>query len=1262
MTKKKISHRATKNIEILVLMCFFLSGLTGLIYEVLWTRMIVKIIGSAPFAVSIILTIFMGGLGLGSYIASRTIDRIKEPIRLVRIYGILELVIGAYGLAIPVLLTAFKPLFAVLYNQLFSNFMLYNLLTFVGCSVLFCIPVICMGATLPILCRFYVTKLSHLGTHAGRLYGLNTIGAALGALLCGFWLINFLGVGGSLIFAVLVNGIIGLSCLLAKYKAETRKAAANQAAFGSQKSLQTNEAERTTLPEYQRVVNGALVIFAVSGFCAMAYEVIWTKLLGLIIGPSTYSFTIVLVTFILGLALGSMIFGWLADKSSKTIWLLIFTQITAAFFALGVSQLLGNSQLFFAKVIFNFKDQFTLLSVLKAVILFAFMILPTLCLGATFPLVGKIYTQSISKVGRSIGLAYSINTIGAVLGSFCAGFLLIPLLGKEMSLSLVIALQLLASLIIAAIILDKKKESILKWVSVAAPEQFGLFLCFHFPMWNRYLLSEGRYYRFDEIETDLKHRGWLETLLQGPKILTRLAYGKLVYYGDGIGGFTTVRKYAGPLGGVEYILENSGKADASSRGDMTTQTLVAHLPMLFHRNPKTVMVLGLASGITAGEILHYDIERLDVIDINKQVVAASNFFLPWNNNVLSDPKTNLIIQDGRAHLQLTKQKYDVIISEPSNPWMAGLATLFTRDCFALAKNRLNEDGIFVQWLQAYEMDWPTFALVGRTFAEVFPNSLLALTEPSTISQDYLLVGFKGRNRLTLDSAKQKLSCIQQSKNVTLRDPRLLYRLIASEDLNRLFGQGPVNTDSRPRLEFAAPKLMYNDDPMIISNIKDKKWLSPVTINIVERVTTNVDAQIDFAAYAVSLYEPFYDMVDLSKATPSQKERFFKLMETYAAKNLIDYPIFTDDKLKQRCISIQIETIENNIELMPDKALSYSYLANLYYGEDMLDEAITNYSKSLQFEPDSASAHGNLGHALFRQGNFEEAIKHYKEVLRIKPYLADVHNDLGRARAHQGNLEEAVKHYTEALRIRPDFADAHSYLGCALAQQDNLDEAITHFCEALRIRPDFADAHNDLGSALAQQGNDEEAIKHYTEALRIKPDFVIAHNNLGILLALQGKLDGAITHYTKVLQIEPNFASAHYNLARTLVEVDKIPEAITHFKETLRLRPDWVAPMNNLAWLLATYENPKFRDGAEAVQLAKQACKFTNYEQPELLGTLAAAYATAGRFSEAVATAEDGLQLARSSRKRELTEEIQNCLRLYKAGQPYIEPSPRVSSD
>jgi spermidine synthase len=747
MTRNEIPPVSISKITLLVLVCFFFSGTTGLIYEILWTRMIVKIIGGAPFAVSIILTIFMGGLGIGSYLSSRTIDRFAVPSTLVKIYGALELAIGAYALAIPALLTAFKPFYALLYNQLFSHFMLYNLLTFIGCFIILACPVICMGATLPVLCRFYVTRLSHLGTHAGRLYGLNTIGAALGALLCGFWLISILGMWGTLVFAVSINAIIGSACLLSSRTMGLPQETADVAAPQSKEILQETAQEETVLPEYPAAVNGALVIFAVSGFCAMAYEVIWTKLLGLIVGPTTYSFTIILVTFILGLALGSVFFGFLADRIKRPIHLLICTQLAAALFALLLSQLLGNSQFFFAKLMYHFQDNFALLNISKAGILFGLLVLPTLCLGATFPLVGKIYTKSVLKVGRSIGFAYAINTVGAVSGSFCAGFVLIPLAGKEKGLSLVTGLQILTSLLIAAFVLGKEKRTMLRRVWLTVPALIGILLCLHFPLWNRYLLSEGRYQRFEPIQAKIEGSGWLEALLKGPEILADSANYKLVYYGDGIGGFTTVVKHAYPMGNIQYVMLISGKPDASSREDMGTQTLSAHLPMLFHKNPKTVMVLGLASGITAGEVLYYPIEKLDVIDINRQVIKASQYFLPWNNNVLADPKTNLIIQDGRAHLLLTRQKYDCIISEPSNPWMAGLAALFTRDFFALAENRLNQDGIFVQFIHSYQMDWPTFALVGRTFAQVFPNSILVSVITTPYGADYLLVGFKGNNRL-----------------------------------------------------------------------------------------------------------------------------------------------------------------------------------------------------------------------------------------------------------------------------------------------------------------------------------------------------------------------------------------------------------------------------------------------------------------------------------------------------------------------------------
>jgi spermidine synthase len=1045
----------------LVLVFFFFSGVTGLIYEILWTRMIVKIIGGAPFAVTIILTVFMGGLGLGSYVASRTIDRIQEPLKLVRIYGLLELIIGLYALAIPLLLVAFRPLQAVLYNQLFSHFMLYNFLTFVSSVIILIIPIICMGATLPILCKFYVTGLSRLGTHTGRLYGLNTVGAAAGALICGFWLLDVLGELGTLMTAVIVNVTIGLACQALYFRAKKFPLVHVRVDLDTEES-RPKEALYKTMPQKSSfVLNSALIIFAVSGFCAMAYEVIWTKLLGLIVGPTTYSFTIVLVTFITGLGLGSFVFGWLADRLRDPLRLLIITQIAACLFVIGTSQLLGNSQLFFSKLIYSFRDQFVLLSLLKAALLFLFMVFPTLCLGAAFPLVGKIYTPSVSKVGRSIGFAYALNTLGAVLGSFCAGFVLLPLLGKENSLSFLISLQLLASLVIAFLLFGIKMKSIKKLAPLALSAVLGLILCVYYPSWNQKLLSSGKYNRFDYIEPAIRNTGWLESLLRGKEILLRYDKGEVVYYGEGIGGFTTVIKTPDALGNLEYSMANSGKMDASSRGDMKTQTLLAHLPMLFHHSAKKVMILGLASGITAGETLLYPIEHVDVLEINRQVVQASDFFLPWNNDVLSNPKANLIIQDARAHLQLTKQKYDVIVSEPSNPWMAGLATLFSRDFFKIVKERLRGDGVFVQWLHSYNMDWATFSLIGRTFAEIFPKNALVSTAPFPEGRDYLLVGFKGESGLFLKNAQKNHPYIERSNNVSLTDPRLLYRLIVSEDVRKLFGQGPINSDNRPQLEFAAPMLMHLNDSEIVEKLQEKKWLTPQTESIVQELLADVDSQIDFARYVLSLYMPFPDMVDLGGATTEQKESFFKLMEAYCSKNPVDYSIFGNEELAGRCRTIQINAIEQKMDIMPVQSNSTFYLANLYYAIRRLDKAITYYSQSLRTQHDNFYAHNNLGYALMLQGRYKEAGEHFIEALRINPDFAEAHRNLGYNLAAQGKLEEAAREYRTALRLLPRNHTLYNDLGVILARMGKLEEAEKHFREALRIKPDFAEAQKNL---------------------------------------------------------------------------------------------------------------------------------------------------------------------------------------------------------
>lgn len=329
-----------------ILACFFLSGVAGLMYEVLWVRMIDKVIGSAPFAVATVLSVFMGGLALGSYGAARHIDRLSSKKALLKLYGGVEIAIGIYALILPQLIEWVKPLYSLAYNALFHYFWPYQVLTFAGCCVLLIIPTTLMGITLPLLCRFYVVRLGHLGVRTGRLYGLNTAGAAVGAVLCGFVLIRVLGVWGTLLVTAGTNFFVGSLCILLAKKATP---AASEGVGSTSGDIWDPPSYSGTSPDGDgpdKTMTWALWIFAVSGFSSMAYEVFWTRLLGLIIGPTTYSFTIVVATFIVGLALGSVIFGWLGDRSKNPFLLLAITQVCAAFSALGVSQFLGTNHFF----------------------------------------------------------------------------------------------------------------------------------------------------------------------------------------------------------------------------------------------------------------------------------------------------------------------------------------------------------------------------------------------------------------------------------------------------------------------------------------------------------------------------------------------------------------------------------------------------------------------------------------------------------------------------------------------------------------------------------------------------------------------------------------------------------------------------------------------------------------------------------------------------------------------------------------------------
>ena len=324
------------------------------------------------------------------------------------------------------------------------------------------------------------------------------------------------------------------------------------------------------------------------------------------------------------------------------------------------------------------------------------------------------------------------------------------------------------------------------------------------------------------------------------------------------------------------------------------------------------------------------------------------------------------------------------------------------------------------------------------------------------------------------------------------------------------------------------------------------------------------------------------------------------------------------------------------------------------------EGIAHFEQAVRLKPDYAEAHYNLGIALGLAGRIPEAIAHYEQALRIKPDYAEAHNNLGTVLMQSGRLPEATEHLEHALRVKPDYAKAHYNLGTALMQSGRIPEAIEHLEQALRIKPDYAEAHYNLGIALAKAGRIQEAVGHWEQALRIKPDYAEAHNNLGTVLMQSGRMPEAIEHLQQALRLKPDDAGAHSKLGAALIVTGKAHDGRRQLEEALRINPDLAEAQNDLAWMLATLPPAEGGDPVRAVSLAQRACELSGNRAPGNLDTLAIAYAAAGRFDAAVATAQKAINLARSAGEAQLVKEIEARLELYRSGRAY-SPSTGVTS-
>jgi spermidine synthase len=799
--------------RLLVALAFTVSGFTSLVLEVVWSKALAQLLGSTLYSVSTVVAAYLGGLALGAWISGRFVHRLARPLRL---YGWLETGVGLYALVSLVLVHALDPWVGSAYAALGPASPVYLALRVALAALVLLVPTVLMGATLPALVSWATRGGAGFGASLGRLYGLNTLGAVAGAALAGFKLIPSLGLENTTLVAGAVAITVGSSMLVLGGRAAAGAPGAEPAPWTS--------ATETNPPGSSRAV--ALVLFGLSGAVALVFEITWARVFGLIFGSSVYSFALVLASYLLALALGSVLWGGrLAD--SPTPWrAFAFLQIAVGAGAAVGLWVLPHLPRIFLAALMERHNQLGSLFLFQTGLASLVTFLPCLAFGALFPVGTRLVAAGRLEGACATGVAYAVNTAGTLTGSLAAGFLLLPTIGVHatwvgaallsVGLGIVawrmsVAHEKAAPAHAAGPPARAKKpapkprsaglEGLL--VPLAALVTVGVVAA---PPWNRSLFTLGVF------RTAFLMTSGLRTPEAALKNMdARLANDEILFYREGIHGVVSVHADRGNPGVLN--LRVNGKPDASTGADIATQVFLGHVPMLFAPPHARVCVIGQGSGVTARAALTHDPERLTVVEIEPQVVRASHFFDAWTDTVLADPRVELILEDGRQHLLHSGRRYDVIVSEPSNPWIAGVNNLFTTDFYGRVKQALTPRGVFCQWVQFYELSTLAQASLLSSFAKVFPQG-----EAFFINYDLLLVapppgakvpGERLFVRGTGSPVERYLHRFQLDGDGAVAGIHLGH----VQDLLAHLPAAPLNTDDRPYIEYRAPLDLYQVPPV-----------------------------------------------------------------------------------------------------------------------------------------------------------------------------------------------------------------------------------------------------------------------------------------------------------------------------------------------------------------------------------------------------------------------------------------------------------------
>jgi spermidine synthase len=940
--------------------CFFLSGATSLLFEVLWSRQFVTVFGNSSYAISIVLCAYMAGIGLGGLFGGRLADSVT---RRTLAFALVQAAVALCALAIPPMLDWMRFVVPTLPALSPHSLLVSTLARFALSFAILVVPCFLMGTTLPLLVRVVTDSDKTIGSRIGLLYCVNTLGAALGCLAGGFWMIGTFGLRGTNQLAVGVNFVIAILALALSRRADT----ALSAIPVPLSTPHTEKIDRNEEPEVFAWLLLALAFF--NGFAGLACEVLWIRYMSFIVN-STYVFPTILCVYLLGAGLGGLVYGLLAGRIRR---LALTLGVVEMLLALSVPATFITSVFLFAGGPPPPLEQ-------KGMALLI-VLLPTVLMGMAFPLLCAVYGRRVQTLGRRIGLLFAVNTIGTVLGALLPIFVFIPFLGIQLSLRLTSALYGIMGLALLAFASAKNRLA-MGTVLLPAIITYAVVL---------FLL-------FAIVPVDLCQRVFLATDLGLAK------HTDILFYREGRTGTAIVTRNR--INNCRTVYINGVSEVPILYPHLFCFKMIGDLAPMLHPKPDDVLMICFGGGVAAGATsVLPEVKSLTIVDLEKSVVKAAALLSQENNGLLQNPKANVVIDDGRNFIMTSPRKWPVIVSDSTHPKSGDSWVLYTQEFYQQVRDHLTDNGVFVEWVPIHGLSVAEFKIITRTFQSVFPHASMwvvyGVDEQARFVSYVLLAATPEPLKIDVAKLQDRLSAEPVRRDLEpygLHTPAgfLDSFLCAEGTLRRWTGDGPVNTDDLPFTQYMT---RYSQGPAFCNAdfIEPMEDIWPCLTNtgsddsakqLHEALTLRAEAN-RFAltgrldkAYAVlpddvryqqmrRLYEqgPRYvqALVDIYRDNPKVLE-LLALLRRSGPGGL------------QATVSIH----QRILKLDPKNVNSLNVLGAICINANLLSQAENYLTLAVKLAPDSITARYNLGLVFYRTGRPQLAIPHLRYCLDKDP--------------------------------------------------------------------------------------------------------------------------------------------------------------------------------------------------------------------------------------------------------------------------------------